>query len=82
MNVTDLLPIVPIVAGVVEVAKRTGLPSRLAGAAALVVGVAAALLVGPDGADAGDVVLGGITAGLIRPAVRHRLHLPPQRRRR
>lgn len=38
--------IAPIVAGLVEVAKRTGLPDRFAAAAALVFGVVAAFMFG------------------------------------
>lgn len=53
---------IPVVVGLVALLKMAELPSRWAGLASLVVGVAVAYLVGADGIK--DIILQGITMGL------------------
>lgn len=53
---------IPVVVGLVTLLKMAELPSRWAGIASLVVGVAVAFLVGTDGIK--DVILQGVTMGL------------------
>ena len=62
--ITELVWLVPIIVGVVEVAKRCGLPTRFSGAAAIAAGIAGAVLVGPEAVSTAELAVAGVATGL------------------
>lgn len=56
--------LVPVIIGLVEVMKRSGMPTRFAPAASIVLGVASIFLIPMPGVSIGIIILQGVVVGL------------------